>query len=292
MIFQTSHPVFESPLLIKANAKQLLLDKPQIMGILNATPDSFSDGGKFNTLDKALRHAEAMIQAGASMIDVGGESTRPGASLVSDDEELSRVVPVVEAIAKNFDVWISVDTSKAIVMQEAAKVGMDLINDIRALSEPKALDTAAQLGLPVCIMHMQGQPKTMQDAPSYSDVLQTVDKFLSQRIEDCIQAGIKPENIILDPGFGFGKTLAHNYELLANIGHFHHYGLPVLSGLSRKTMIHKLLNITPQEATTGSVTGALISAMQGAQILRVHDVLETKQALQVWQACNTTLASN
>ncbi|MGB2078725.1 MAG: dihydropteroate synthase [Vibrio sp.] len=260
------------------------------MGILNATPDSFSDGGRYNSVDKALKHAQTMIEQGATMIDVGGESTRPGASEVSVEEELSRVIPVVEAIRQRFDVWISVDTSKAIVMQEAAQVGMDMINDIRSLTEPNALETAAKLQLPVCIMHMQGQPKTMQDAPSYDDVFGEVTEFLTKRIAECVEAGLLRNQIVLDPGFGFGKTLEHNYQLLSNLAKTHRFGLPVLSGLSRKTMIHKLLDVKPQDATMGSVTGALLSAMQGAQILRVHDVLETKQALDVWQQTSLRFA--
>lgn len=278
------HPAFKKPFTLTTRHKTLLLDKPHIMGILNVTPDSFSDGGRFNHIDKALKHVDYMIQSGATFIDVGGESTRPGADEVSAQEELERVVPAVEAIRERFDVWISVDTSKAIVMQEAAAVGMDLINDIRALQEPGALDVAAKLQLPVCIMHMQGQPQDMQASPSYEDVQKDVRSFLNHRIQACINAGINKEHIILDPGFGFGKTQAHNYQLLNQFGDFHDMGFPLLSGLSRKTMIHKLLNVLPQDATMGSVTGALISAMQGAQILRVHDVLETKHALDVLRA--------
>ena len=267
-----------------ANNKCLDLSFPQIMGILNFTPDSFSDSGQFFSLDKALFQVEKMLKEGATIIDIGGESTRPMAEEVSEAEELQRVIPLVEAVQKRFDCWISVDTSKAIVMQEAAKVGMDLINDIRALREPGALEIAGQLNLPTCIMHMQGQPRTMQTNPHYDDVVQDVYQFLNDRTQACLAAGIAKENIIWDMGFGFGKTVQHNYKLLQQLAHFCERGYPVLAGLSRKSMIGTVLDKTVTERVVGSVAGALIAAQNGATILRVHDVVATADALKVWQA--------
>ena len=267
-----------------ANNKCLDLSFPRIMGILNFTPDSFSDSGQFFSLDKALFQVEKMLNEGATIIDIGGESTRPMAEEVSETEELQRVIPLVEAVQKRFDCWISVDTSKAIVMQEAAKVGMDLINDIRALREPGALEIAGQLNLPTCIMHMQGQPRTMQANPHYDDVVQDVYQFLSDRTQACLAAGIAEENIIWDMGFGFGKTVQHNYKLLQQLSHFCESGYPVLVGLSRKSMIGAVLDKPVTERVVGSVAGALIAAQNGATILRVHDVAATADALKVWQA--------
>ena len=261
------------------------LSFPQVMGIVNMTPDSFSDGGNYNNLDDAMRRVDSMIQSGATFIDVGGESTRPGAAEVSVEEELDRVIPLVEKIARYFDVCISVDTSKPQVMTESAKAGAHLINDIRALTEPGAIEAAAKTQLPVCIMHMQGDPKTMQNAPHYQqDIYQEVDQFFTQHINRCINAGIERQKIILDPGFGFGKTLQHNYRLLAKLNNFHHFGLPLLVGMSRKSMIGQVLNVAPQERMIGSVSCAVIAAMQGAQIIRVHDVKETFDALRIVQA--------
>lgn len=267
-----------------ANNKSLDLSFPQIMGILNFTPDSFSDSGQFFSLDKALFQVEKMLKEGASIIDIGGESTRPNADEVSEQEELQRVVPVVEAVRRHFDCWISVDSSKSAVMREAANVGMDLINDIRALQEPNALETAAELALPVCIMHMQGQPRTMQTNPQYNDVVQDVLAFLRKRTEECLAAGICKENLIWDMGFGFGKTVQHNYKLLQQLSHFCESGYPVLAGLSRKSMIGAVLDKPVTERVVGSVAGALIAAQNGATILRVHDVAATADALKVWQA--------
>lgn len=270
---------------IKFNEQIMDLTFPHVMGILNMTPDSFSDGGHYNNLDAAIRHVDNMIQAGATFIDVGGESTRPGAQEVSIDEELERVVPIVEKINKYFDVWISVDTSKPDVITESAKAGAHLINDIRALTEPGALQAAQQTGLPVCLMHMQGEPKTMQHEPSYqSDIYQEVEQFFIQHIERCVVAGIDRQKIILDPGFGFGKTLQHNYRLLAKLANFNQLGLPLLVGMSRKSMIGQLLNVPPLERTIGSVSCAVIAAMNGAKIIRVHDVKETFDALRIVQA--------
>lgn len=269
---------------LTANNKTLDLSTPKIMGILNFTPDSFSDSGKFFQLDKALFQVETMLKQGASIIDIGGESTRPMAEEVTLEEELDRVVPLVEAVRKRFDCWISVDSSKAQVMQEAAKVGMDLINDIRALQEPDALQTAVRLALPVCIMHMQGQPRTMQINPHYDDVVADVLKFMQQRTEQCLASGIKKENLIWDPGFGFGKSVQHNYCLLQQFAVFCEQGFPVLAGISRKSMIGAVLDKPVEQRTVGSVAAALIAAMKGASILRVHDVAETADALKIWLA--------
>ena len=267
-----------------AQGSTLDLSHPHVMGILNVTPDSFSDGGTHNTLVEAVKHANLMINAGATIIDIGGESTRPGAADVSVEEELARVIPTVEAIAQRFEVWISVDTSKPEVIRESARVGAHIINDIRSLTEPGALEAAAETGLPVCLMHMQGQPKTMQDAPKYADVFADVERFIVEHIVRCERAGIAKDKLLLDPGFGFGKNLSHNYELLARLGEFHHFGLPLLVGMSRKSMVGQLLNVGPTERLSGSLACAVIAAMQGAQIIRVHDVKETVEALRVVEA--------
>lgn len=267
-----------------ARDSHLDLSFPHVMGILNVTPDSFSDGGKHNALVDALTHTNEMVNAGATIIDVGGESTRPGADEVSVEEELERVIPVVEAIAQRFEVWISVDTSKADVITEAARVGAHIINDVRSLSEPGALAAAAATGLPVCLMHMQGEPRTMQQAPAYKDIVSEVDAYFVEQLARCEAAGIKKENLLLDPGFGFGKNLSHNYELLARLSEFHHFGLPLLVGMSRKSMIGQLLNVGPGQRLTGSLACAVIAAMQGARIIRVHDVKETVEAMRVVEA--------
>ncbi|EGU59817.1 dihydropteroate synthase [Vibrio nigripulchritudo ATCC 27043] len=266
---------------LHSNKKTLSLSTPQVMGILNVTPDSFSDGGKFNHIDHALEQAHSMIQAGASIIDIGGESTRPGAPEVSLQEELNRVIPVITALRAESDVWISIDTSKAEVMKQAVEAGADIINDVRALQEPGAIEVAAGAGVPVCLMHMQGQPRTMQSNPKYQDVLLEVGEFLNERVTACEKAGIKKEQLILDPGFGFGKTLAHNYHLLANLEKFHQFGIPLLAGMSRKSMIFKILEKQPAECVVGSVTCASIAALKGAQIIRVHDVPETVEAMKI-----------
>lgn len=271
---------------MKLYARDTVLDlsHPHVMGILNVTPDSFSDGGKHNELIHALTHANEMINAGATIIDVGGESTRPGAKDVSVEEELERVIPVVEAIAQRFEVWISVDTSKPEVIRESARAGAHIINDIRSLQEPGALEAAAETGLPVCLMHMQGEPKTMQQSPYYQNILRDVDDFFVQHIARCEAAGIKKSQLLLDPGFGFGKNLSHNYQLLAHLADYHHFGLPLLVGMSRKSMIGQLLNVGPGQRLTGSIACAVIAAMQGAHILRVHDVKETVEAMRVVEA--------
>ncbi|MFS1488575.1 dihydropteroate synthase [Vibrio splendidus] len=273
-------------MILKANNKTLVLDRPHVMGILNVTPDSFSDGGKFNSLGNALLQAERMIQVGVSIIDIGGESTRPGAPEVSLEEELARVIPAIKAIRAKFDVWISIDTSKAEVMRQAVEAGADLINDVRALQEPGALQAAAEANVPVCLMHMKGQPRTMQASPTYDDVLTDVEAFLQERVEACEAVGISKDQLILDPGFGFGKTIEHNYHLLAHLEKFHTLGLPILAGMSRKSMIFKLLNKAPADCMVASVTCATIAAMKGAQIIRVHDVEDTLEAMKIIEVVN------
>lgn len=277
---------------LTARGQTLSLATPQVMGILNVTPDSFSDGGTHNTPAKALEHARKMIAEGATIIDIGGESTRPGAAEVSPEQEAERVVPVVTAIARESDVWISVDTSKALVIREAANAGAHILNDIRSFSEPGALQAAAQSGLPVCVMHMQGEPRTMQQAPHYQNVVREVYAYLEEQVARCTAAGIEKNHIILDPGFGFGKTLAHNYQLLDKLDVFHNLGLPVLAGMSRKSMIGQLMDIPPDERVAGSVACAVIAAMKGAQIIRVHDVKETVQAMKVVEATRLAKETN
>lgn len=264
--------------------KTLELNRPHVMGILNTTPDSFSDGGRFTQLEAALSRALAMIEAGVTIIDIGGESTRPGAPEVSLEDELHRVVPIVKEIRKhNQDVWISIDTSKAEVMKQALEAGADLINDIRSLTEPGALDVVAKAQVPVCIMHMKGQPKTMQVNPQYDDLMSEVHQFLIERIAACEKAGILRENIIVDPGFGFGKSIEDNYKLLANLESFHQYGLPILAGMSRKSMLFKLLDKKPADCMVASVACATLAASKGAHIIRVHDFEETVEAMKIVQ---------
>lgn len=267
--------------------KLLELATPQIMGILNVTPDSFSDGGKFNGVDSALYHAETMLKAGASIIDIGGESTRPGADDVLVNEELQRVVPVIEAIKKEFDCWVSIDTSKALVMSEAVQAGADIINDVRALRESGALNAAVEADVPVCLMHMQGQPRSMQNAPSYDNVVEEVKSFLLQRAQQCIAAGIKKDNIIIDLGFGFGKSLEHNYQLLNATKQFVDLDFPVLTGVSRKSMFGQLLNRDITARLAGSLAGAMVAMQQGSKIIRVHDVAETVDVMKVLKQLGT-----
>ncbi|MCQ4053624.1 MULTISPECIES: dihydropteroate synthase [Aeromonas] len=263
----------------------LSLERPQVMGILNVTPDSFSDGGHFNQIERAVAHARQMVADGATLIDIGGESTRPGAPDVSEQEELDRVIPVVERLVSECDVMLSLDTSKAVVMREGCKAGAHLINDVRALLEPGALDAAAEARVPVCLMHMQGQPRTMQVEPYYDDLVGEVKAFFDERIAACLAAGIAREQLLLDPGYGFGKTLVHNYQLLAAQRELLDYGLPLLVGMSRKSMIGNLLNRPVGERLAGSLACALIGMQHGARIIRVHDVRETMDALRVgWQA--------
>ena len=263
----------------------LSLASPVVMGILNTTPDSFSDGGRFTHVDVAVQHGLQMRDDGARIIDVGGESTRPGAPQVSLDDELARVIPVIEALrAADPEVVISIDTSKTVVMAEAIAAGADFINDVRALQEPGALQLAAKLQVPVCLMHMQGQPKTMQVSPHYNDVSQDVLAWLGKRASECEAVGIHPQQIILDPGFGFGKTLEQNYQLLQQFHCFVDSGYVVLAGMSRKSMIGNLLARDASQRLAGSLACATIAAMQGAHIIRVHDVKETVDALKIVSA--------
>lgn len=273
-------------MILRCGSRELDLSLPRVMGILNVTPDSFSDGGRFHALDAALRHAEQMLQDGAELIDIGGESTRPGAAQVGEQEELERVVPVVEAIAARLDVCISIDTSSPAVMTASAGAGAHLLNDVRSLTRPGALAAAAATGLPVCLMHMNGEPQIMQDAPHY-DV--PIEEAVLQQLQDsilrCEQAGIARERLLIDPGFGFGKNDQHNYRLLNRLEYLQQLELPLLTGLSRKRMIGAATGqAVAAERLQGSVSGAVICAMKGARIIRVHDVQETAQAMQVLRA--------
>jgi len=265
--------------------KRLLLDSPRVMGILNVTPDSFSDGGRFVSRDAAVRQAWLMVEAGADLVDVGGEATRPGAPPVGEAEELARVVPVIESLAKALPVPVSVDTSKPAVMRAAADAGAGLINDVYALRQVGALPAAQATGLPVCLMHMQGEPRTMQSEPQYADVVAEVRGFLRQRVQACCQAGIPRERLLVDPGFGFGKTLEHNIRLLRQLGRLLPLGLPLVVGISRKSMIGRILGGRPvDQRLYGSLAAAVIAALAGALILRVHDVGPTIDALKVVRA--------
>lgn len=257
------------------------LAHPQVMGILNVTPDSFSDGGRFRQRDEALRHAAAMVAAGASLIDVGGESTRPGALQVSADEELQRVAPVVEAIAAELDVIISVDTSCPQVMRESARLGAGLLNDVRSLRREGALQAAAESGLPVCLMHMQGEPETMQKNPHYDDLLAEVQAFFAERMAACAAAGIDAGRIILDPGFGFAKNLQHNLSLFKHMQVLHGFARPLLVGVSRKSMIGQALGREVDKRLAGGLALAALAVAKGACILRVHDVAETVDVVRM-----------
>ena len=261
--------------------RELDMYRCHVMGILNVTPDSFSDGGQFNRPDAALARARQMVADGATFIDIGGESTRPGATPVSVQEELDRVCPVVEAAARELDAVISVDTSAPEVMAETAKLGAGLINDVRALQRDGAPEVAAQASIPVCIMHIQGEPDTMQDRPEYRNVRREVSAFLTERMRVAELAGIRPENILLDPGFGFGKSLEHNLQLLACLEQMHILGHPLLVGVSRKSMLGHITGRDVNERLPASVAAATIAAMKGASIIRVHDVRETVDAVRV-----------
>lgn len=272
---------------LPCGSRVLDLSHAHVMGILNVTPDSFSDGGRFSQLDAALRHAEAMAAAGATLIDVGGESTRPGARPVSPTEELERVAPIVERIHRELDVIISVDTSTPAVMREAARLGAGLINDVRSLQRDGALDAAASTGLPVCLMHMLGEPGTMQNDPSYEDVTREVGDFLVARMNECAAVGIPAERIILDPGFGFAKTLAHNLSLFKHMEALHALGRPLLVGVSRKSMIGNALGRPVGERLYGGLTLAALAITKGARILRVHDVVETMDVVRMIAAVDS-----
>ena len=266
---------------LKCGRRLLDLSRPVVMGILNVTPDSFSDGGAYPDTEQAAARARQMVEEGAELIDVGGESTRPGAAAVDSETEISRVVPVIEAIRASCDAVISIDTSKPEVMQAAAAAGAAFINDVRALREPGALEVAASLEVAVCLMHMQGQPRTMQDAPDYDDVVTDVAAFLGERVESCSRAGMARERLVVDPGFGFGKTLRHNLLLLNNLHRLTEFGLPVLVGISRKSMIGAILDRAVDQRLYGSLAAATISLMKGASIIRTHDVAPTVDALRV-----------
>ena len=257
------------------------LARTHVMGILNVTPDSFSDGGRFAPADSAVRHAESMVLAGATLIDVGGESTRPGARVVLAQEELDRVAPVVERISRELDVIISVDTSTPAVMRESARLGAGLINDVRSLRRDGALDAAAATGLPVCLMHMLGEPGDMQDNPHYADVTREVADFLAERMVQCGAVGIPAERIILDPGFGFAKNLQHNLSLFKHMEALHALGRPLLVGVSRKSMIGQALNRPVGERLHGGLALAALAMVKGARILRVHDVAETMDVVRM-----------
>ena len=274
-------------MILTSHNKKLNLDRPHIMGILNVTPDSFSDGGEYAQLERAFIHAQEMVNQGATIIDVGGESTRPGANDVILNEELDRVLPIIERIKNELDCWISIDTSKAVVMAEAVNAGADIINDVRALREEGALKAAIEANVPVCLMHMQGQPRSMQTAPNYNDVVAEVRRFLIEHSDHCINAGLKAENIIIDLGFGFGKSLRHNFDLLNATQQFISLGFPVLTGVSRKSMFGQLLNRDINDRLAGSLAGAMIAMQQGSKIIRVHDVAETVDVMKVLQQINT-----
>lgn len=272
---------------LRCGKRELLLDRPHVMGILNVTPDSFSDGGRFAARDAALRHAQAMVEAGATIIDIGGESTRPGAAVVSEAEELQRVVPVVEAISAELDVVISLDTSTAAVMREGVAAGAGLINDVRSLARQGALEAAANCDAAVCLMHMRGEPSTMQNDPRYDDILLEVEGFLAEQIARCEQAGIVRERLILDPGFGFAKTLQHNLLLFRHMAELQRFELPLLVGVSRKSMIGQVLDRPVDQRLFGSLGLAALALSKGAKIIRVHDVAETVDVVRMITAVET-----
>ena len=276
--------MFDTTPQLDCAGKILSLDVARVMGIVNVTPDSFSDGGQHGTTDAAIAHALRLAEEGADLLDIGGESTRPGAKEISEAEELQRVIPVIEALAKRITIPIAIDTSKPGVMRAAVNAGASIINDVFALRRDHALDVAAELRVPVILMHMQGEPGTMQSAPHYEDAVAEVHSFLTQRIFACEMAGIPRKNIVIDPGFGFGKTLEHNLALLAQLQRFVEMGVPVLAGLSRKSVIGTLTGRDVDDRVYGSVAAALIAAQNGAKVIRVHDVAATVDALKVWNA--------
>lgn len=257
------------------------LDSPSVMGVINVTPDSFSDGGKFLVPDDALQEAGKMVNAGAQILDIGGESTRPGATPVGEQEELDRVIPIIEAIGAEFDVAVSIDTSKPGVMRAAVAAGAAMINDVCALQADGALAAAVELQKPVCLMHMQGQPRTMQAEPRYDNIVDEVIQFLESRVTQCVDEGLGKNLLVVDPGFGFGKTPAHNVELLANLRQLRRIGCPVLIGVSRKSTLGVITGRDVDELLPASIAAAVVAVMQGAQIVRAHDVAETVDALSV-----------
>jgi len=264
--------------------KRLNLIQPQVMGVLNVTPDSFSDGGRYMTPDAARDHALRMVAEGATIIDVGGESTRPGAAPVPEQEELRRVIPVIETIAAESSAVISIDTSKPMVMSAAVAAGAGMINDISALQAEGALELAARLDVPVCLMHMRGEPRTMQGAPHYRNVVLEIKAFLGERVAACARAGIPRRRLLIDPGFGFGKSLEHNLRLLNHLEDFHELELPMVVGVSRKSLIGAVLDVTADERLYGSIALAAIAVWQGAAIIRAHDVAATVQAIKMCAA--------
>jgi dihydropteroate synthase len=268
-------------------SRALAARRPLICGILNVTPDSFSDGGRFTSLAAAVEHGRTLAADGADLIDVGGESTRPGSRPPALAEELDRVVPVVEALVRRIPVPLSVDTSRPEVMRAAVAAGASMINDVRALRSPGALEAAAESGVPVCLMHMQRSPDTMQHEPRYQDVVGEVCAFLAERLRTCLEAGVRPEHVVVDPGFGFGKTLSHNLELLASLGRLSSVGVPVMVGLSRKSMLGQLTGRAVRNRLPASLAAAVIAAQRGAAVLRVHDVAATRDALAVLEAVGT-----
>lgn len=277
--------MFDTTPQLDCAGRVLKLDRPRVVGIVNVTPDSFSDGGAHDTREAAIAHGMRLVEEGADALDIGGESTRPGANDVSVEEELRRTIPVVEALAQRVSIPVGIDTSKPQVMRAAVEAGAGLINDVYALRREGALDAAAALGVPVVVMHMQGEPRSMQDAPAYDDVVADVHRFLAERIFACEMAGIDRKRVVVDPGFGFGKTRQHNLVLLAQLHRFTELGAPVLAGLSRKKTIGELTGRNaPRERVHGSVAAALIAAQNGAKLLRVHDVAATLDALKVWAA--------
>jgi len=265
--------------------RTLRLDRPRVVGILNVTPDSFSDGGAWSSVDAAVAHGLRMVEEGADMLDVGGESTRPGAADVPAEEELQRVLPVIEQLVARTGLPVAIDTSKPEVMRAAVAAGAGMINDVYALRREGAMEAAAELGVPVCLMHMQGEPRGMQDDPHYDDVVGEVHRFLTDRLFACELAGIDRRQVMVDVGFGFGKTLEHNLALLCGLERFGNLGSGVYAGLSRKSMIGALTGRTePADRVTGSVAAAVIAVQRGARMVRVHDVAATVDALKVWQA--------
>jgi dihydropteroate synthase len=272
---------------LDCNGKILDLSRPQVMGILNVTPDSFSDGGDFFSVDKAVEQAQCMVEGGAAIIDVGGESTRPGADPVPVDEELRRVLPIIEALQTTIPVPVSIDTRKPEVMRAAVAAGAGLINDVNALQAEGAIATAAALGVPVCLMHMQGLPETMQENPEYTNVVEEVAGFLAARAAACIAAGILAARILVDPGFGFGKTVEHNLLLLRHLDRLVSRGYPLLVGLSRKSLIGKVLDLPVDNRLYPGIALAVLAAWQGAAVIRCHDVRETVEAVRMCQAVRT-----
>lgn len=264
--------------------RRLRLDRPRVLGIVNVTPDSFSDGGRFDSIDAAVAHGLALVAEGADALDIGGESTRPGADEVSAQVEIERVVPVIERLARETSVPISIDTSKPEVMRAAVAAGAGLINDVYGLRRDGALEAAAELGVPVILMHMQGEPRSMQSDPHYEDVVAEVHGFLAQRMFACEMSGIAKSRIVLDPGFGFGKSISHNLRLLRQLGRFLEFGCPLLAGLSRKSMLGQITGREVDDRLPGSLAAALYAVSQGAALLRVHDVAATVDALKVWAA--------